>query len=203
MRSAVSETAKPHGLALFVAYLVDRAQLESVFPPEVLVTLDGAAAQDISHGPTQDFLRHVGLPDKPAAWFEVSEEVCDGELEIGFEEIAEQHPGLSFDPSHWVNLGGLSYDDIVLDASTGAVYCLPDDGGAPYLLNRSLDAFAYFLYLLEVERPNYDFETGDGTFEEGAENRLRARMEAADDTAFSNPESAWTTVLQYVSTKLQ
>ncbi|WP_033823678.1 SUKH-4 family immunity protein [Kitasatospora sp. MBT63] len=186
-----------------MAYLVGRTELESVFPPELLVTLDAAVAQGIGHGPTRDFLVRVGLPDKPAAWFEVSEEICDGEFEIGFEEIADDHPGLSFDLSRWINLGGLSYDDIALDSSTGEVYCLPDDGSAPYLLNRSLDAFAYFLYLLEVERPNYDFEAGDGTFEDGAERRLRARMEAADGTAFAHPGSAWTTVLQYVSTKLQ
>lgn len=183
--------------------LVTRDMLESAFEDDALVTLEDDALDLIGHEPTREFLAGVGLPDQPGSWLELSEELCEGELKVGFPSTAAKHPGLDYDFGQWINVGGIPYDDIALDTSTGAVYSLPSDGGAPYLLNTGIETFAYFLYLLETERPNYDFEAGGETAEPGAQERLRVLMEAADPAAFTNPDSTWTTVLHHVSTNLQ
>ncbi|MER5640726.1 SUKH-4 family immunity protein [Kitasatospora sp. NPDC002227] len=194
-----------------MAELVDRAMLEAAFPPGTLVTLPEAALGAVTHAPSRAFLRDVGLPDH--VWLNVSEELRAGELGFDGDELAEEHPEFDFDYAHWACLGSIAGAPVHLDVATGTVYSIPD-GGIPARLNSGLDALAYFLCLLERERPNYDFEalapTGD--YRPGAEDRLRELMTAADPVAFEPPdedsefepgEPTWELALRFVAEKLQ
>jgi hypothetical protein len=190
-----------------MAYRVDRTMLESVFPADDLVTLAGAALDVVLHESAREFLRDVGLPDK--SWFEVSTELRNGAPEFGFEVVGEQFPELDFAFERWMFLGHVGFDTIGLDTTTGQVYVVPN-GRAPHLFHGSIDEFVYVLYLLEVERPNYDFEKfgydeddpeaeEDEGFDPGAEDRLRAQISAVDPTTFERPGSTWELVLERVA----
>ncbi|MGC0314648.1 SUKH-4 family immunity protein [Kitasatospora acidiphila] len=185
--------------------LIDRARMEAVFAPEDLLASADEVLAGIAHAPTRAFLRDVGLPDR-VGWFESDQHLADGELLIGgeaWQRVAERYPGCPFDMSVWLALGGIALDDVMVDTVTGVVYCIPD-GGAPHRLNSSVDALAYFLHALEVERDNYDPEAdGDGLDPHGAEERLLELMRAADPIALENPRSTWYMVLRYVRNWMQ
>jgi hypothetical protein len=183
--------------------LVDRADLESVFPAESLIIPVPESLARVTHLPTRTLLAEVGIPDEPAAWLEVHEELSEGRLEAGYEATARRYPGLGLDVAHWFGLGGICEDEVVLDGATGAVHALPEDA-PPYLLNSSFEAFLYFLYLLETERPNYDNEAAGGDIEDtGAADRLRTLMAQADPAApITDPGSTWGVVLDGVATCL-
>jgi hypothetical protein len=182
--------------------------LESVFPPGDLVTLAGpgrgAALDAVPHQPARAFLREVGLPDK--SWFEVSTALRDGEPRVGFDVVAQEFPELDFAFERWMLLGHLGWDTIALDTATGQVFVVPN-GETPHLLGSSLDQFVNVLYLLEVERPNYDFvepvydedddedEDDLPAYDPDAPERLRAQIAAADPAAFATPDSTWDLVL--------
>ncbi|MFF7454620.1 SUKH-4 family immunity protein [Kitasatospora sp. NPDC008115] len=186
--------------------LVDRSMMESVFDAGELVTLDEAALAVIPHGPTRAFLRDVGLPDEYCRWLELDEALAEGVVtlvgEAGASELAAKYPRLTVDTSTWMTVGGIGYDNVALDVVDGTVYCIPESG-APCILNSGIDVFAHFLHALEVERPNYDFESDADGFTPRAEDRLRTFMEAADPVALAHPDSAWHIVLECVERKLQ
>jgi hypothetical protein len=195
-----------------MAKLVDRAMLEAAFPAGALVTLPESALGAVTHEPTRAFLRDTGLPAH--VWLDATDELLAGELscEDG-EELAEEYEEFDFDYPHWACLGTISGDLVYLDVAGGGVFSIPD-GGTPARLNSGLDAFAYFLCLLERERPNYDFEAlgPDGSYRPDAEDRLRELMTAADPVAFEPPdessefepgEPTWELVLRFVAEKLQ
>ncbi|MEY9963010.1 hypothetical protein ABIA33_001036 [Streptacidiphilus sp. MAP12-16] len=179
--------------------LVDRAAFESVLPVEALVTLGDEAVRGVSHAPTRGALRDIGLPDRPhARWLDVAGWICKGKLVIGVEPD-EEDVDLPFAFDRWACLGFIGSTGVYVDTGSGAVYCQPE-GEPPHLLNSSMDTFLYFLYLLEVERPNYDHQVAGGDIETGgAEDRLQVLMEAADPVAFENPESFWFEALRGVS----
>ncbi|MFE0457944.1 SUKH-4 family immunity protein [Kitasatospora sp. NPDC058965] len=182
--------------------LIDRAGMEEVFPADELLTSADELLTGIAHEPTRAFLRDVGLPDR-GGWFESEPNLAEGEVQIGgeaWQQVAEQYPDCPFDMSVWLTLGGIAMDSVMVDTVTGAVYCIPE-GGRPHLLNSSVDALAYFLHALEVEREAYDLEEQadfDVVDPEGAEQRLLDLMRAADPVAMENPASTWYTVLRYV-----
>ncbi|GGS72944.1 MULTISPECIES: SUKH-4 family immunity protein [Streptomyces] len=179
--------------------------MESAFDADDLITVDETALGAVTHEPTRVFLREVGLPDR-VGWFEADQQLVDGEIEVGgddWQAVAAKYPSCSFDMSAWLTLGGIGMDDIVIDSATGVVYCIPEEGRI-HVLNSSIDAFAYFLRELEMERSAYDHEVaGDAmTDPVGAENRLRATMRRADPTALEDPESLWQAVLRSVGNSL-
>ena len=186
---------------------VDRALLESVFPVGDLVTVPESALGPVSHVRTRELLRDVGLPDQHTGWFQTATDLPRRIANKGWPRDRDLRPPLRSDPGEWISIGGIPYDDMVVDGASGAVYCLPGNSEDPYLLNSSLDCFLYFLYSVEAERPNYDAEFAeengyedDGSFGEGVDERLIAVMRETDPVALENPESTWYMVLEYVRT---
>ncbi|WP_329493518.1 SUKH-4 family immunity protein [Kitasatospora herbaricolor] len=188
--------------------IVDRAMMEEVFDAEDLVTLDDEALAGIAHEPTRAFLHQVGLPNRFRTWLELDEPLSEGTVTIVGDKataLAAKYPGLTLDTSTWMTVGGIGYDNVALDVTDGRVYCIPESGALPCLLNSSIQDFAYFLHALEVERPNYDFEaeSEDGYFDPDAEDRLLAVMTANDPAALACSDSTWHQVLEHVKHKLQ
>jgi hypothetical protein len=186
---------------------VDRALMESVFPAADLVTVPESALAPVSHGRTRELLRDVGLPDQHTGWFQTVKDLPAEIADKGWPRGRELHPSSDLVFDEWIAIGGIPYDNMVVDAASGAVYCIPGSGADPYLLNSSLDDFLYFLYSVEAERPNYDAEFAeengyedDEDFGEGVDERLLAVMRAADPVALQNLDATWYTVLEYVRT---
>lgn len=186
---------------------VDRALLASVFPAADLVTVEESALAPVSHARTRELLRDVGLPDSSTGWFRAVEDLPAEIADKGWPRGRALHPSSDLVFDEWIAIGEIPYDTVVVDAASGAVYCIPGSGAAPCLLNSSLDAFLCFLYHVEAERPEYDAEFAeengyedDGGFGEGVAERLRAAMLAADPVALRNPEATWHTVLEQVRT---
>ncbi|MEU0738016.1 SUKH-4 family immunity protein [Streptomyces sp. NPDC006134] len=183
--------------------MIDRARMESVF--DELVTLNDEPLAVIAHEPTRAFLRDVGLPEREQ-WFEADGYLVDGDLRVGgeaWQAVQERYSDCPFDMSSWLTLGGIGMDTVAVDTVTGVVYCIPEDRYI-HVLNSSVDALGYFLYELEMERPEYDGEAaGDAGFDpEGAEQRLLTLMRRADPVAVESPDSSWYMVLRYVRNAL-
>ncbi|GAA1952123.1 SUKH-4 family immunity protein [Kitasatospora viridis] len=184
--------------------LIDRATMEQVFAPEDLLTTPDHLLTGIAHAPTRAFLRDVGLPDRER-WFESPQELAEGRVRIGgeaWQRVAQEYPNCPFDMSVWLTVGGIALDSVMVDTVTGLVYSIPD-GGSPHLLNSGVDALAYFLHALEVEREAYDPEADGEVDPDGAVERLLELMRAADPAALEYPESTWSMVLRYVGNMMQ
>lgn len=187
---------------------IDRATLETLFPSSTPVVLEGAALDSVRHLPTRQFLHEVGLPGE--SWLRIDPDYREGAPQTGFTGTAERWPDLPYDFAHWLYLGEIVNDSIALDPGTGQVYAEPG-GDPPYLLNSSIQDFVNFLCLLEIERPNYDWEAYDSDDEEEQEaveeagylphpeKRLKEQMLAADPVAFETTGSTWETVLETLS----
>ncbi|GAB2557819.1 SUKH-4 family immunity protein [Nocardia heshunensis] len=191
--------------------LVDRAMLETVFPPGELITLPQNALGVITDPAARSILREIGLP--ATDWLDVTDELRAGLVSLSGDDLVEEYAEFGFDVTRWLCLGTISSDVVYLDIADGTVFSIPD-GGIPARLNSNLETFLYFLYLLETERPNYDFEHlgPDATFRPGAEDRLRHLMITADPTGFAPPdpnsewepgEPTWQLALRFVAEKLQ
>ncbi|MET8625306.1 SUKH-4 family immunity protein [Kitasatospora sp. NPDC004669] len=169
-----------------------------------MITLDEDALAVIPHEPTKAFLRDIGLPGQFDTWLQLDGPLADeGAVTIvgtaGAAELAAKYPGLGTDTSTWMSIGAIGLDSFALDIEDGTMYCVPESGAQPCVLNSSIGAFAYFLYALEVERPNYDLEAAEGNPIIGnAEDRLRALMEEVDPVALASPDSTWYLVLENV-----
>lgn len=99
---------------------------------------------------------------------------------------------------NWLVIGEIFYDCVVLDPVSGIVYCLPDGEYRADPLNQSLDSFVYFVYLLELERPNYDFTVSDEIPDsEGVAVSLRERMIRVDPLPFEGVEPSWSEVFDW------
>ena len=192
-----------------LAMRVDRAMMAEIFGEDVLDTVSQEVAERIGHQPTRVFLTTVGLPDQEdvQGWFS------------RVEDLTEEFEACR--PDEWVCLGEIPYDGINLDVSTGAVHVTPDGGGDPYLLNNSLQNFAYLLCLTEAARTFYGARWEDLEEPEWREKvesrlarlygrpyeqvgpesaaRLRAAIEEVDPVALARPESTWHMVLRYVA----
>ncbi|MFF7054999.1 SUKH-4 family immunity protein [Streptomyces griseorubiginosus] len=177
--------------------LVDRAMMESVFPPERLVTLEEAKLPQDLHESARRILTEVGLPDDRSSFFVLDGALFDGETPDKFRRCAElrhfsDYKDMPEGWETWLVLGEIFYDVVVLDPVSGTVYCLPDGEPGTYPINQSLDSFVYFAYLLELERPNYDFTVSDEIPDsEGVAMSLRERMRRADPLPFEGVEPAW------------
>lgn len=149
-----------------------------------------------------DFLRNVGIPARPNPWFDLVDGSPEQTRTLGeaYDDLRERWTDLPEGAENWLLLGMVPYDDIALDAVTGIVHCLPGDESETYPLNKDLPSFAHFLYLLEEERPNYDFESElENTDPEGAAARLAERMREIDPAALEVSNSRWHDILEYVA----
>jgi len=180
---------------------IDRETLETEFGPDELITFSEAVVADIPHEPSARFLRDVGIPSRDNPWFDL---VDDGEEELRtlgdcYDDLRERWTNLPEDAENWLLLGMIPYDDIALDGATGVVQLLPGDESDVYPLNKDLNSFAHFLYVLEKERPNYDFESEQETLDpRGAARRLTEQMREIDPEALAVRPSRWHDILEYV-----
>ncbi|MFH8405244.1 SUKH-4 family immunity protein [Streptomyces sp. NPDC018019] len=183
---------------------VDKATLEGCFSEHELVTLPEETLECIEHAPSRRFLREVGLPVHANPWFDLIDRSARDLKTVGacYEGLNERWANLPDNAANWILLGTVPYDDIALDVATGTVLCLPQDEDEVYPLNKDLYSFAHFLYLLEVERPNYDEELNEDLVPERAEEagkRLTEQMRAIDPAALGVRHSRWHEILGWVS----
>ncbi|MEU9169939.1 SUKH-4 family immunity protein [Streptomyces sp. NPDC048420] len=177
--------------------LVDRAMMESVFPPERLVTLEGGKLPAELHESARSVLTGVGLPDDRSSFFVIDGALFEGETPNRFRRCAElrhfsDYKDMPEGWENWLVIGEIFEDVVALNPVSGMVYCLPDGEPGTYPINQSLDSFVYFTYLLELERPNYDFTVSDEIPDsEGVAVSLRERMIRADPLPFEGVEPAW------------
>lgn len=181
---------------------IDRDTLETEFGPDELVTLPVELLGGVQHEPSLHFLRHVGIPSRPNPWFDLIEATTEELRKVGdwYDDLEECWTNLPGHAENWLLLGMIPYDDIALDGTTGTIYCLPADGEEVYPLNKDLYAFAHFLYLLEKERANWDFESEQESLDaEGATRRLTDQMREIDPEALDVDQSRWHDILEYVA----
>ncbi|GGZ39203.1 SUKH-4 family immunity protein [Streptomyces poonensis] len=180
---------------------IDRETLETEFGPEELTTFSEEAVANIRHEPSVHFLRHVGIPSRPNPWFDLVDGTPEQARSMGaaYDDLRERWDNLPEGAENWLLLGMIPYDDIALDGVTGIVHCLPADESEAYPLNKDLPSFAHFLYLLEKERPNYDFESEQEELDiDGAVRRLTEQMREIDPEALEVSHSRWHDILEYV-----
>lgn len=180
---------------------IDRATLDAEFGPGELTTFSDAVVANIQHRPSSDFLRNIGIPSRPNPWFDLVKGGPEHFRKIGdsYGNLRDRWTNLPEGAENWLLLGMIPYDDIALDGITGLVFCLPGDESEVYPLNKDLHSFAHFLYLLEMERPNWDFESEQATLDlEGAARRLAGQMREIDPEALAVSHSRWHGILEYV-----
>ncbi|UZJ33094.1 SUKH-4 family immunity protein [Streptomyces endophytica] len=177
--------------------LVDRSMMESTFSPEKLVTPEEGSLPAELNGAARSLLVNVGLPDERSSFFAMDGGFFEGESPNRFRRCSElsyfsEYEDMPKGWENWLILGEIHSDVVALDPVSGAVYSLPDGEYKACPLNRSLDSFLFFLYLLEIERPHYDFRVSDELPDpEGVAGTLRERMAGADPLPFEGVEPAW------------
>ncbi|MFI0263592.1 SUKH-4 family immunity protein [Streptomyces sp. NPDC017056] len=180
-----------------MARLTTRSLMESAFPPEELVTLREENLSEEFEETSRSILTSVGLPDDRSSFFFVDGRLTNEEPVGEFSRCAElpyfsQYRDMPEGWGNWLVIGGMYEDGVVLDPVSGAVYCLPDGEYTARTLNQNLDSFVYFLYLLQSERPNYDFSVSeDVDHSEDVAVSLRERMIRVDPRPFEGVEPAW------------
>ncbi|WP_329597193.1 SUKH-4 family immunity protein [Streptomyces pseudovenezuelae] len=178
--------------------LVDHAMMESVFPAEEIETWEEEKLPARLHATARTVLTEVGLPHDRSSFFQLDGALFEGEdTPAAFRRCAELDRFSDYEdmPKGWENwlvIGEIFYDVVVLDPESGAVYGLPDGEYRALPLNRSLESFAYFTYLLQLERPKYDYSVSEDVDDcEDVAISLRNRMIEADPLPFENVEPAW------------
>lgn len=172
--------------------------MESVFPPDKLVRLETDKLPAELDELTRSHLVDVGLPDDRSSFFVLDGGLFDEGSPNKFRRCADlryfsRYKDMPEGWKDWLAIGEIYSDGVALDPVSGAMYCLPDGEYRARPLNRSLDSFLYFLYLLESERPNYDYTVAEDeiTDSEGVATYLRERMIRADPLPFEGVEPAW------------
>ncbi|WUD75178.1 SUKH-4 family immunity protein [Streptomyces sp. NBC_00510] len=181
---------------------VTRALLESVFPPGELVTLDDPAMSLITHEPSREFLRDIGLPLQESGVF-----VLDPDFPTHMTTIHDWHLGDDAPPgaAGFLYLAQLHYDHVVLDGASGRVWALPEAEPEVFPLHEDLHSLAYFLCAAERERPAYDPQFPDAVVRaarwdpRGAADRLLAELRPLEPMAFGHENSPWSLFLQDAS----
>ncbi|MER6492402.1 SUKH-4 family immunity protein [Streptomyces sp. BK205] len=178
--------------------LVDHAMMESVFPAEEIETWQEEKLPAQLHASARRVLTEVGLPHDRSSFFLLDGALFEGEdTPSGFRRCADldhfsEYEDMPQGWEKWLVIGEIFYDVVVLDPESGTVYCLPDGDYRALPLNRSLDSFAYFTYLLQLERPKYDYSVSEDVDDsEDVAISLRGRMIEADPLPFEGVEPAW------------
>ncbi|MCL8013382.1 SUKH-4 family immunity protein [Streptomyces sp. AS02] len=177
---------------------VDRAMMESVFPLKELETWEEEKLPTELNASARSILTEVGLPHDRSFFFLLDGWLFEGENTPNrFRRCAEldyfsRYENMPEGWENWLVLGEIFYDVVVLDPVSGMVYSLPDGEYRADPMNQSLASFAYFTYLLQAERPNYDFSMSDEIPDsEGVAISLRERMIRVDPLPFEGVEPAW------------
>ncbi|MGW6909026.1 SUKH-4 family immunity protein [Streptomyces sp. NPDC054940] len=177
---------------------VDRAMMESVFPLEELEIWEEGKLPAELHVSARSVLSDVGLPHDRSSFFLLDGWLFEGDNPPNrFRRCAEldylsRYKNMPEGWENWLIIGEIFYDVVVLDPVSGMVYCLPDGEYRADPLNQSLDSFVYFTYILQVERPHYDFTVSDEIPDsEGVAISLRERMARVDPLPFEGVEPAW------------
>lgn len=179
-----------------MSQLVDRALMESVFPPGRLMRVSEDRLPEGIQEAAKSFLVEIGLPRVRSAWFLIDVgfievESPDG-LRLGRDVDLTRFENLPENAENLIVLGEILCDAVVMDPVSGMLYSLPDGYPEVRVLNQDIDTLAYFLYLLEMERPNYDYDVaGDVSNSDGAARILREMMIRVDPTPFEGVEPAW------------
>jgi len=155
----------------------------------------------------RELLRDVGLPVEAMKIFRLSEDFPAGPRT--WAQQREVDPGAiaaEFTPERgdWLLLGKLLSSDVALDPADGRVYRLPEVGGEPTVVNRSLEAFLGFLCAFDeaaqacdsIEGPSVD-DYADFAGKLGRE--LEDRLRAIDPDALDDPEEVWENALFEIS----
>ncbi|MGG2459806.1 SUKH-4 family immunity protein [Streptomyces sp. RGM 3693] len=178
-------------------HLTDRSMMESVFPPADLITLTEEQLPAELDEATRSLLATTGLPDDRSSFFQIDGGLFVDERPSRFRRCAQlsyfsEYHDMPAGWENWLVLGEIHDDGIALDPVSGAVHCLPDGEFTAQPLNRSLDTFLYFLYLLELERPQYDYTVSEDLPDpEGVAVSLRERMQSVDPLPFEGVEPVW------------
>lgn len=182
---------------------LSRQALETVFTPAELITVPESRLDAVADPDAREVLRTLGLPVGKNPWFGLDNKLAERfrRIEEDYDwELADRYSEVPLGAGRWIPLGMIPYDSVVLEPETGKVHCLPQDGEI-YLFNSKLRHFVHFLYILQVERPHFDFEWegDDELFDpEGARSRVEAAMRSIDPAALEIPESRWFDVLTYI-----
>ena len=182
---------------------LSRQALETVFAPTELHTVPESQLEAVADPDTREVLRTLGLPvgknplisldNKIGERFNRVGEYFDWRLEGTYSEVP---PGADM----WIPLGMIPYDSIVLDPDAGKVYCLPQDDEI-YLFNTKFRHFVHFMYIIQAERPYFDWEWegGEELFDpEAARARAGEAMRTIDPAALEIPQSRWHDVLTFM-----
>lgn len=174
--------------------LVDRTMLTSVFPEDGLVTWSDSLLPADLQGPVREFLKTVGLPHVPASGFLLDESCRVGDVFRrceslpDFSEISEGPEGWG----GWLLIGEIGGDLVVLAPASGAVFSLPEGEGRVELLNKDLESFVYFVYLIERARAQWDPAYAEEPFDpEGVAISLRDSFKQVDPLPFEGHEPGW------------
>ncbi|QFG22481.1 hypothetical protein F7P10_16470 [Actinomadura sp. WMMB 499] len=157
----------------------------------------------LTHQPTRTFLAETGLPTELRSGFLSTEDPADESwmqpLPELYQEMSTGRRGkwkwpLPEGAEHCYVLGRFEGGSIILDGSTGELRFIPDWNEPPSPLHSDVNALAYFMYLIEVNRDVYahervESEIGDDPDAQAAAYLAVARVLAerlyeADPTPF-------------------
>ncbi|WP_176611499.1 SUKH-4 family immunity protein [Actinomadura sp. WMMB 499] len=178
--------------------------VDEVFPRGVVRPPAGAIPPGIKHRPTREFINGVGLPGEIRGRAAVIHEPADGgwqPLPDLWEEIRE-HDWTWTMPEHpedWFYIGNIfGLGLLVIDGESGQVRFIPESEAGLFLLHKSVESLAYYMYAIERDGQKYseayaasidkdpnDPRDKEGVFMEGG-RALSAELYAFDPTPFVN-----------------
>lgn len=157
----------------------------------------------VAHLPSREILGGPGLPQTAMKVFTLAERFAKG-METWAERQASAPDSIWADPEdvpgsdRWFLVGQLLYSTVALDGETGAVYLLPEIGGAPERLNRDLGTFLEFLRAFDAATAACTAEEEEPTpgtdyteFCAGVGDRLGRALRAVDPEALSETDGIW------------
>ena len=194
---------------------VTHDQLVAAFGEDGVVRVPtGRLPASVSDPLTREVLTVRGLPAEPPKDFVIFAD----DLASGMRPLpgAEPFTGGGWDVppgfAEYLFLGtiiGPYIGQVALDAKAGIVYNIAElDTSRPQILNSSLAALVYFIYVLKRDEELYSLEYceahSDSTEEEAemyvqAAARIEAELRQADPTAFSHPDNIWSKILSDIS----
>jgi hypothetical protein len=191
---------------------VDVEQVRALFGEDRLHRVtDQRLLAGVADAPSRALLADVGLPDEAMKIFTLAPDFTEGPRTWAEREAAE--PGRivaerTVANGDWLLLGMLLYSNAALDPETGQVWQLPEVGGPPHLINRSLDAFIGFLCAFEDATRASEREKNKETrtpgidyteFCEALGETLEARLREVDAEAVDDEERVWSNTLFEIS----
>ena len=186
-----------------IRHLFGAGRLHRVRDESVLAVITDAASRAI--------LAEVGLPGEAMKIFTLAPALAEGRPRSWAEHEAAEPGDIAADRSPerdgWLILGELLYSQAALDPSSGEVWQLPEVGGPPHPVNRSLGDFVGFLCAFEEAVQACDRESGkDGVgvdeyyeFCVALGEKLEARLRAVDPEALADEERVWDNTLFEIS----